>query len=209
MDESSINTNDNKGKQTPPGNYVGRRNRLQQDCTVKLFPPISVPAIPGALAPGNSEPAPAIYTESSALTSAASSRNSKRTGQHCNCCCHCNCKRNKKRCETRTLGSAISRYSGRSSSLSSWSSCSSRLSLSSNCSSVGGREMSSLRAVSRSMETKDAALKRVAEELASSDHIPIEHLEKMNSRGDPGAPPPSRVLTGVSRRHKTTHPMHT
>ena len=200
MEESS-SINDNKGKETPPGNYAGRRNRLQQDCTVKLFPPISVPAIPGALAPGNLEP-PAISMESSALTSATSSRNFERTGQHCKCCCHCSCKRNKKRCESRALGSAILRCSGRSSSLSSWSSCSSRSSLSSNCSSVGGREMSSLTAVSRSMETKDAALKRVAEELANSDHIPIEHLEKMNSRGDPCAPPPSRVLTGVSRHPK-------
>ena len=62
--------------------------------------------------------------------------------------------------------------------------------------------MSALSAVSRSMETKEA-LKRIAEELASDVHVPIEHLEKMNgalgdSRGDPHAPPPSRILTGVS-----------
>ena len=64
--------------------------------------------------------------------------------------------------------------------------------------------MSALSVVSRSMEVKDA-LKRIAEELASDVHVPIEHLEKMNrgviqgdSRGDPHAPPPSRVLTGVS-----------
>lgn len=205
--EQSTSTNDNKGKETPPGNYAGRRNRLQQDCTVKLFPPISVPAIPGTLAPGNLE-SPTITESSALLTSATSSRNSERPGQHCNRCCHCSCKRNNKRCKSRTLGSASSRYSGRSSSLSSWSSCSSRSSLSSNCSSVEGRGMSSLRAVSISMETKDAALKRVAEELASSDHIPIEHLVKMNSRGDPCAPPPSRVLTGVSKHLKATT-MHT
>lgn len=177
-----------EGKGTPPGNFAGRRNRLQQDCTVKLFPPLDL-SFPVTAAPQGEDEV--------SLTSAGS------------CRCNCNCKKKNKRlrCDSRMVTSALSsRCSCRSSSsLSSWSSCSSsRSSASSNSSSLGEREMSALSVVSRSMEVKDA-LKRIAEELASDVHVPIEHLEKMNrgviqgdSRGDPHAPPPSRVLTGVS-----------
>ena len=202
--EGKSNTNGREGKETPPGNYTGRRTRLQHDCTVKLFPPISIPAVPGAL-PGRNLEAAATATdrEASSLTTVATSRNSNRPETGCSCCCHCSCKRSgkkKKRCESRMpgAGSALSSCSGRSSSLSSWSSCSSRSSASSTSSSLGGRDTSSPRTVSRSMEVKDA-LKRIAEELASNDYIPAGNFDAaMNSRGDPFAPPPSRVLTGVS-----------
>ena len=190
--------NSSFGKGTPPGNYAGRRARLQQDCTVKLFPPI-----PQLQAPSSAAPKERV---------AADRDSSPPVSTRCvdqSCCCNCSCKRAKKknnkrwRCDSRMLGSATSSCS-RSSSLSSWSSCSSRSSRSSNCSSLGGREtLSPLRALSRSMDTKEL-LKKIAEELASDMPVPTEHVQRMNgvtdgdSRGDPHAPPPSRVLTGVS-----------
>ena len=193
-EQGSINSND----ETPAGNYAGRRRRLQQDCTVKLFPPISPSTV--SESPTNQEP----------VKIATTARNSQKCGrgQHTCCCCCKHKKHQRSRCHsTRTIDSALSSCST-SSTASSWSSCSSRssaASASSNCSSLAldSRELSTLRVLSRSKEVKDV-LKRIAEELASdggggqNENARIKGGVLGDSRGDPHAPPPSRVLTGVS-----------
>ena len=169
---------------------------------MKLFPPISLSTV--SESPTNQEPA----------ETATAARNSHKCGRgHHTCCCCCKCKKDQRsRCNSRMIDSALSSCSS-SSTASSWSSCSSRssaASASSNCSSlVLDRESSTLRALSRSREVKNM-LKRIAEELASDGggggdigHGRNENVRSKggvlgDSRGDPHAPPPSRVLTGVS-----------
>ena len=194
----------NSSNESPAGNHAGRRRRLQQDCTVKLFPPIS----PSTESPSNHENPAKI-----AATTTAAGRKSHgdcEGGCHtCCCCCRYKKKHQRSRCNSRMIDSALSSCSSSSScssrsTASSWSSCSSRSSAASSvsdCSSLLERESSTLRTLSRSREVKDV-LKRIAEELASNDDIGGIGLNKAkgvlgDSRGDPRAPPPSRVLTGV------------
>lgn len=183
----------NSNDEIPAGNYAGRRRRLQQDCTVKLFPPLSPSTVSESSA-----------TQMSVNTAAAAnnlSRNSHKCGQgHHACCCCCKHKKHQRsRCNSRMIDSALSSCSS-SSTTSSWSSCSNRSSAaSSDCSSLLERDSSTLRALSRSREVKDV-LKRIAEELANTDNGDISRNKGGvlgDSRGDPHAPPPSRVLTGV------------
>ena len=183
---SSINSN-SEDRASPAGNYAGRKRRLQQDCTVKLFPPIS----PSTASPTN---------QGSATANLPQNSHKSGRGQH-SCCCCCKCKKHQRsRCSSRAIDSALSSCS--SSTASSWSSCSSGRSsisgVSSNCSSlVGRRDSSPLGALSRSREVKDV-LKRIAQELASDGNIIGRNGNVIgDSRGDPHAPPPSRVLTGV------------
>ena len=180
--------------ETPAGNYAGRRRRLQQDCTVKLFPPLS---------PSTVSDSPTNQVSVETATAANNiSRNLHKCGRgHHTCCCCCKHKKHQRsRCNSRMIDSALSSCSS-SSTASSWSSCSSRSSVaSSDCSSLLERDSSTLRALSRSRDMKDV-LKRIAEELASNDNSDISSQNKGgvlgDSRGDPHAPPPSRVLTGV------------
>lgn len=190
----------NSSDEPPAGNYAGRRRRLQQDCTVKLFPPIS----PSTEYPSNQEDPAKIAT----TTAAGRKSHGNCEGGHHTCCCCCRHKKKhqRSRCNSRMIDSALSSCSSSSScssrsTASSWSSCSSRssaVSSISDCSSLLERESSTLRALSRSREVKDV-LKRIAEELASNDDIGGIKAKGVlgDSRGDPHAPPPSRILTGV------------
>ena len=189
---SSKNSNDDP----PAGNYAGRRRRLQQDCTVKLFPPITPPTA----SPDQTNQDPA----ETATDARKSHKKCSRGHTHTCCCCkHRNKHQNRSRCNSRTIDSALSSCSSSSrSTASSWSSFSSRSSpASSDCSSLVLLERdssSSPRGLSRSRDVKDV-LKRIADELASNDDVGRNKAGGVlgDSRGDPHVPPPSRVLTGV------------
>ena len=200
-EQNSKNSND----EAPAGNYTGRRRRLQQDCTVKLFPPIT----PSTASPDQTNHDDVDPAETA---TAHAARRSRKCGHgHHSCCCCCKHKKHQRsRCNSRMVDSALSSCSSsssstRSSTASSWSSYGSgglSSAASSSGSSVLGRESSTLRALSRSRDVKDV-LKRIAEELASNDDIGGDIGRNRvggvlgDSRGDPHAPPPSRVLTGV------------
>ena len=200
-EQNSKNSND----EAPAGNYTGRRRRLQQDCTVKLFPPIT----PSTASPGQTSH-DADLAETATAHAARRSRKCGHGHHSCCCCCGKHKKHQRSRCNSRMVDSALSSCSSsssstRSSTASSWSSYGSgdlSSAASSSGSSVLERESSTLRALSRSRDVKDV-LKRIAEELASNDDIGGDIGRNRaggvlgDSRGDPHAPPPSRVLTGV------------